>query len=270
MKIARRRTFNQVVDSLRIEIADSGIALLGTDWQYTDMCSPYSRLYYISGGEGLATYDGTTIRLVPGFVYFIPAGLTFSYACNSFMHQLYFHINVFLPNGRDLFLGHAHCLALPVAPEICQRLFTQYEGERLLDGFSALNQVRTDIARIMAETGLGDMVPDALSPFLSDVYTAVRHALSSRLTIRSVAQSLHLAESTLAKRFRAETGITLGRYIDDLVLQEACRQLASTDRTIGTISDALLFCDQFYFSRYFKQRLGETPSQYRRKHAYQI
>ena len=33
---------------------------------------------------------------------------------------------------------------------------------------------------------------------------------------------------------------------------------------IAEIAEQLDFCDQFYFSRFFRQRQGETPSRYRR------
>lgn len=79
-----------------------------------------------------------------------------------------------------------------------------------------------------------------------------------------------MSPSTLAKRFKAETGTTLGRYLDGLLLQKAQQKLLSTDEPIGRIAEALGFCDQFYFSRYFKQRRQETPSRYRQRLQYRL
>jgi AraC-like DNA-binding protein len=59
--------------------------------------------------------------------------------------------------------------------------------------------------------------------------------------------------------------MTLGRYMDDLLLQRAQQMLLSSEESISRIAEQLGFCDQFYFSRYFRQRLQETPSQYRRR-----
>ena len=84
------------------------------------------------------------------------------------------------------------------------------------------------------------------------------------MTVRSLAQALNMSESTLTKRFRAEVGVPLGGYIDDMLLQRARQLLLGTDLTIGQIAEQLCFCDQFYFSRYFRQRQGLTPSEYRR------
>ena len=42
-------------------------------------------------------------------------------------------------------------------------------------------------------------------------------------------------------------------------------QLLRTEKSIGQISNTLGFCDQFYFSRRFRQLCGVTPLQYRKK-----
>ena len=69
----------------------------------------------------------------------------------------------------------------------------------------------------------------------------------------------------MSEKFRQEVGVTLGKYIDDQLMAAAQWQLLKTKVSIGEISDALGYCDQFYFSRRFKQLCGETPLQYRKK-----
>ena len=39
--------------SLRLEVADSGLAQVDTTWNMVNVCSPYSRLYFISHGGGI-------------------------------------------------------------------------------------------------------------------------------------------------------------------------------------------------------------------------
>ena len=101
------------------------------------------------------------------------------------------------------------------------------------------------------------------SPLLRSLFPIVRASISSRMTARRLAEQLSVSESTLTKRFRAETGLTLGRYLDSMLMQRA-RELLLTDQSIAEIAEQLDFCDQFYFSRFFRQRQGETPSRYRR------
>ena len=57
----------------------------------------------------------------------------------------------------------------------------------------------------------------------------------------------------------------MGAYIDDLVMYSAQRRLLHTDLSVNEVSETLGFCDQFYFSRYFKRRCGESPLKYRKR-----
>ena len=56
-----------------------------------NVCSPYSRLYFISHGGGILALRGREIPLREGCVYLIPAGLLYNYRCDASMEQLYFH-----------------------------------------------------------------------------------------------------------------------------------------------------------------------------------
>ena len=68
----------------------------------------------------------------------------------------------------------------------------------------------------------------------------------------------------LHKLFKAETGMTIGFYLDRLVLFKAAQLLIDPKLSIGEISRQLGFCDQYYFSRRFKSQFGQTPSQFRK------
>ena len=45
---------------------------------------------------------------------------------------------------------------------------------------------------------------------------------------------------------------------------EAEQLLLKSDLTVLQISERFGFCDQFYFSRRFKMKYGETPQKYRK------
>ena len=77
--------------------------------------------------------------------------------------------------------------------------------------------------------------------------------------MNQLAKELRLSPSTLTKKFRAEVGSPLGTYIDTMLFRKCMHLLLSTDLPIGKIAEELEFCDQFYFSRFFKQHYGEAP-----------
>lgn len=270
MDITRNPWLQASRQPLHLRVVDSGFARLGTDWFFSGMRSPFNRLYYIVDGEGSVAFHGQRVTLQPMHVYLVPAELTFDHACAGHMQQLFFHINVLPSNGLELFRTCPKVLSLPTAPEHMEALLQLYRSETALDAFALQTHLRMDILRFLHIAGLSETALGVESPLVTAVFQAASTMLSARLTIRDLADTLALSSSALSRRFRQEAGLSLGRYIDGLLLQEAQRLLATTDLPIGEIAEQLAFCDQFYFSRYFKQRQGETPTQYRRKHLLHI
>ena len=65
-----------------------------------------------------------------------------------------------------------------------------------------------------------------------------------------MADRLHVLESTLLK-IPGGTGMYPGGYLEQLVIQKACRLLLQEDRSIAQIAEELEFSDQFYFCQVF-------------------
>lgn len=259
MNIQKCRSAPAAWSALHVEILDSGWARLGREWNQSYLCPPFSRLYYILDGEGMARSGEQTLSLLPGQMYLLPAGMPLHYECPQEMTQLFFHISARTVDGHDLFSYCRQFLQLP-APE-------SMAGDYLSEDYLSLSlvkaRVEADISRFVHLAGLEAQLLRPRSPFLEKVFAQVQRELRSSLTISDIAKALALSESTLTKRFRKEYGIPLGRYMDEMLHQQICHLLASTDLSIGQIADALDFCDQFYLTRFFTARQGISPRQYR-------
>ena len=96
------------------------------------------------------------------------------------------------------------------------------------------------------------------------MFLLTQQPVSARNTVRSLAERLHVSESTLSKRFKQETGMTAGAYLEQVLMRKACQLLLATDYSLSRIAEELDFTDQFYFSRSFKHYTGVPPSVYRR------
>ncbi|MBC6404418.1 MAG: helix-turn-helix domain-containing protein [Rhodospirillales bacterium] len=77
------------------------------------------------------------------------------------------------------------------------------------------------------------------------------------------AAEIGISKAQLTRDCRNFLGRSPLQIIHDRILQEANRKLAYTRTAVTQISDALGFSDTGYFSRFYRQRMGETPSQYR-------
>ena len=65
----KRITF---IDELEIQISDGGYVEVGPEWYGTRECSPFSRLYYISGGGAWAQNGDDTLEFTEGHMALIP------------------------------------------------------------------------------------------------------------------------------------------------------------------------------------------------------
>lgn len=265
MQIVRNALLTASAAGHHLDIVDSGYAEVSTDWNLQQVTSPYSRLYVLYGGEARILFGNREMPLRAGHAYLIPAQFLFDYACDAYMAQLYFHVNLYAPDGRDLLTRLRSPLEQPVALPVLQRLRHAYDGHQLRDMLNLRQDLHALLAGFLSDTELGRQPIDTPSPLLQRVYDVTRQHLNAQTTIPQLAESLSMSASTLAKRFKEETGTTLGRYLDSLLLQQAQKLLLSTDESICRIAELLGFCDQFYFSRYFKLHKQETPSRYRQR-----
>ena len=85
------------------------------------------------------------------------------------------------------------------------------------------------------------------------------------LTPQEVARDVGLSYENFRKRFVQLAGESPGQYQKRRRLEWACAAIYQGEHTIKEIADELEFCDVFHFSKAFKQVIGTTPSEYRRR-----
>jgi AraC-like DNA-binding protein len=84
-------------------------------------------------------------------------------------------------------------------------------------------------------------------------------------TPQEVAREVGLSYENFRKRFAQLSGESPGRYQKRRRLEWACAAIYQGDHSIKEIAAELGFCDVFHFSKAFKQVVGTTPSEYRRR-----
>lgn len=86
---------------------------------------------------------------------------------------------------------------------------------------------------------------------------------NGRLDVQALARELNVSYSTFRHTFQKFTGSSPHRYLLDLRLAHARNLLTQTPQTVKEIARRMGFKDEFYFCRFFKLRMGMTPSQWR-------
>jgi len=92
----------------------------------------------------------------------------------------------------------------------------------------------------------------------------IRHRLNEPLTVEEIATQLGSYEKKLSAVFRQRTGLTVFGYLREERLKTARRWLAETDTSIQDIADQLGFQNAGNFATAFRDRIGLTPSAYRK------
>ena len=80
---------------------------------------------------------------------------------------------------------------------------------------------------------------------------------------RQVARQLGISYDVFRRRFRKLAGVSPRRFRQTRLVDRACHLLYTSDRTLADIAGELGFCDEFHFSRVFKQVNGRSPSRFR-------
>lgn len=89
--------------------------------------------------------------------------------------------------------------------------------------------------------------------------------ITKNLTLREIADYVHLAPAYFSHKFKLVTGYSPIQYFNHLKLQKACQLLLFSNKRINEISYEIGFEDPYYFSRLFKQYMGISPKEYRIK-----
>jgi AraC-like DNA-binding protein len=103
-----------------------------------------------------------------------------------------------------------------------------------------------------------------LSRRVSQAIEHVRGNYHAPLTVRAIADAIHVSSSHLAHRFRLETGMSVKAYLTRVRVEMARRMLMETDAKLESIASAVGFCDAPHLSRVFMQYTHRRPGEYRR------
>lgn len=243
-------------DSLRLKLLTCGHAVVDSTWQGRVKNSACSRLYFVLSGT-LCIND---LEISAGQCLLLPAGSSYVYGCSSHMEHVYIHLQLLGQDMLDILRSCKDPLVgtfLEQEAAACRRLLS---GSDAVCCLLAQQTVLSSVIRLLEESRT-DLQNREYSPQIRLAMEYIAGHLSLQLTLAQIAEISFLAPSTLTRNFRRETGMSVGQYIDEMVMFRA-EQLLRQRVALRCISEELGFCDQFYLSRRFKEKYGITPSKY--------
>lgn len=103
------------------------------------------------------------------------------------------------------------------------------------------------------------------SDYVEKALNYIESYYSDPITIQDIADYLNINRSYLHRIFKAFTGFSVQNYLLDYRIRQACILLKDSTHSIRTIANSVSYADPLYFSRIFRQKMGISPSEYRKK-----
>lgn len=99
---------------------------------------------------------------------------------------------------------------------------------------------------------------------IQNLVDAIENNFSTAHAPRDYADLLCVSPKTLGRMTKKYLDKTLTELITNRVLIEAKRELYLTSKSVKQVSALLGYQDEFYFSRFFKKKVGVSPDVYRK------
>ena len=116
------------IESLNLLMLNVGKAQHNGDWNWREVSSPFTRIYYVTKGEAWLHLPKEMIKLRPHFLYIIPAYTLHSYECHSVFEHYYLHVDPaieVLATTRFPLVNYYHASNKPVDMPVA---WTKYWG----------------------------------------------------------------------------------------------------------------------------------------------
>ncbi len=263
MVVIKNPTMCKNTNDIHLKLLVCGHATAKTEWNGNNISPMYSQLYYIIGGDPYIIDNGKKMPLEIGKCYFFPTGYSFRYACETSMEQIFFQMNLNDFTGNDLFRCAHTIMEYTPEPNMIDEMLKYSYSDKLICSLKMREQLYSSILTMFEKYNI-ELKTTHYSNCVLRAMEYIKSHLSLRLATGELAANSFVSESTLTKKFKNEVGMTIGNYIYNTIMFEAEQLLIKSDLSILQISERFGFCDQFYFSRRFKQKYGETPQRYRK------
>ncbi|CAI6060651.1 AraC family transcriptional regulator [Cohnella sp. JJ-181] len=216
-------------------------------------------------GRGTLSQSDARYELEAGTYMIVQPGLPCAYRCADDLWNFYFiHFEPLdMALLLDLTAGRpASSARMAEAVRLCERmidsLIVRPKGYKFM-----VNLEMQKLLLLFAteqDAGSGSRYSE-----LDDILYRMHKNIGQPAAIDDLVRQSGLSRTVFFARFRARTGMSPHRYMQELKLASAKTSLETTNLSVKEIAAALQFYDEFQFSKLFKQRYGASPRAYRQR-----
>lgn len=100
----------------------------------------------------------------------------------------------------------------------------------------------------------------------TDITEYLSQNLSQAITLEDISEKFSYSTSSIKRIFKAETGLSIMNYLANLRLIRAKEMLKDKNNSVEYIANRVGFSNVYYFSNFFKGKVGKSPREYRKQY----
>lgn len=278
---------NQSVSKSVFSLLNTDYVKLNKTWNYRNIVSPFYRLYLIDDGLGKLHQADKTVILEKDHLYLIPSFTLCNYHCPEFLSQYYIHFLEESPDGRSLFSGQQSILKIEAKPSdhaLFKRILFLNPGRNLIRSYNPKDyqkqliiqsaQLQNNDLPIAVYLETKGILLQLLAKFLTpenynststipnkilDTIYFIQDHLGERLIVTELAERVCQNPDYFSRLFQEHTGARPLAFIQQKRIERAQFLMLTTELSLGEIAAQAGFESLSYFSRVFKNIIGQTP-----------
>lgn len=252
---------------LRLSLDAVGRSWVDQRWSRTEFSYPYDRLYqFFSGRATVILRAGGRFLMRPGNLYWLPAFALAEVRCVVRSEHAFIHFRQ-TGGGERLWYGTlAPSLEAPVedatlVAKLLGRISKSWKSAQANDTIACEGALRLLLSPFFrGSTGrLSEL--ERFRPVLE----LVEGRLERPLAVADLAATMGLEVDYFSARFKRALGLAPKAWVLSRRLEKAASLLWDTPMKIREAAARCGFNDEAYFARIFHQRMGVSPSGYRRR-----
>jgi AraC-like DNA-binding protein len=282
----------EIYKNLSLSLLYIGFKRVENWWNFTDVISPFYRLYYIKSGKGTVYINEKPYHLAAGELFLIPKYTFHSYECSDFMEHYYI---CFFDDMRDeAGILNPHNLNLQVQASTLDAALIQkivelnqnkslpmsnpkyYDNDRVIYTNSKTvtdsqfaSSIESDgillqlFSRFITESCVSNRIVNNCYEKLDIVINHINKNLNSRISIASLADLMCITPDHFSKVFKKIMGMSPSEYVQMKRIERAQTLLLTSQLSILEIAEKVGINNLSQFSHLFSKLTRCSPRAYR-------
>lgn len=268
---------------------------LNAKWNYTNVISPYFRIYYIDEGEGFISTAQEKIKLEQGYLYIIPSFTLCHLRCDNFLSQYFMHLFEESADGISLFEYNRRAIKVKALeadeanfkrllhlnpgrginrsdnPKVYEKNTFYRDYEELNNTVSQSSFIETQgiilqlIARFFGSSKFRVKKSEPIPSKILEAISYIQLNLDQNLTVGFLAKRAMLHQDYFSRLFYRFTGERPLMYIHMKRIERAQYLIATTNMPYIQIAEETGFENVPHFSKIFKKVTSLTPGEYKKR-----